>query len=76
MLAFDLTSDDTILISGGADKSIKLWATDFGNCKKTLKSHTAEVVQIKSVTDTHYFFSGCKGNMIKYWDGDTYQLIL
>ncbi|CAD8142623.1 unnamed protein product [Paramecium octaurelia] len=76
VLTFAYTSDDTIVISAGADKSIKLWATDFGNCKKTLKAHTAEVIQIKTVNDTHYFFSGCKDNIIKYWDGDTYQLIL
>lgn len=44
VLTFSYTSDDTILISAGADKSIKLWTTDFGNCKKTLKAHTAEVV--------------------------------
>lgn len=44
VLSFDFTTDDTIIISGGIDKSIKLWATDFGNCKKTLKAHQAEII--------------------------------
>lgn len=75
ILSFQLTSDDTILISGGIDKSIKLWAMDFGNCKKTIKN-PSEITSIKTVNDTHYFFSGHKDNLVKYWDGDTYQLIM
>lgn len=39
IVSFDITSDDDMLISGGSDKSIKVWAMDFGNCKKTLKAH-------------------------------------
>lgn len=66
------TTDDTIILSGGVDKSIKIWATDFGNCKKTLKGHQGEVVVIKAVNETHYFFSAAKDNTVKYWDGDTF----
>lgn len=44
---------------------------DFGNCKKTLKN-PSEITSIKAVNDTHYFFSGHKDNLVKYWDGDTY----
>lgn len=29
-----------------------------------------------TVNDTHYFFTGSKDKTLKYWDGDTYELIM
>jgi U3 small nucleolar RNA-associated protein 12 len=28
------------------------------------------------VNETHYFFSGGKDKVVKYWDGDSYQLVM
>jgi U3 small nucleolar RNA-associated protein 12 len=38
-LSFDMTSDDYYLISGSADKNIKIWGMDFGNCHKSIFAH-------------------------------------
>jgi U3 small nucleolar RNA-associated protein 12 len=48
---------------------------DFGNCHKSIFGHQDSITQIRTVKDTHYFFSASKDCSIKYWDGDTYQLI-
>lgn len=75
VLSFDITNDDYLLISGSADKNIKIWGMDFGNCHKSIFGHQDSITQIRCVKDTHYFFSASKDCSIKYWDGDTYQLI-
>lgn len=71
-LSFDISSDDQLLISGSADKNIKIWGMDFGNCHKSIFAHQNSIMSIKIVKDTHYFFSASKDNIIKYWDGDTH----
>lgn len=57
---------------------------DFGDCKKSLKAHQDQITTIQAVNETHYFFSGyefiiywrSKDRTLKYWDGDTYELIM
>ena len=39
VLTFDFSSNDVILASGGADKSIKIWGLDFGDTHRTLYGH-------------------------------------
>lgn len=76
VMSFDVSSDGALIVSGSADKNVKLWGTDFGNCHKSIFAHDGSVTQVKFVRDTHYFFSAGKDNLIKYWDGDTYKLVL
>ena len=33
-------------------------------------------MQVKFVQDTHYIFSASRDKTVKYWDGDTYELIM
>lgn len=49
---------------------------DFGDCKKTLKQHSEQITSIASINDTHFFLTGSKDRTLKYWDGDTYELIM
>ena len=48
-LALDCADDDTILASGGADKTIKIWGLDFGDCHRTMHGHTEAITGIKFV---------------------------
>ena len=34
MLALDVSSDGTLVVSGSSDKNVKIWGTDFGDCHK------------------------------------------
>eukprot|EP00210_Caulerpa_lentillifera_P002927 g2794.t1 len=60
--SIDISADSQLLISGSADKNIKIWGMDFGN--------------FAFVHTTHYFFSVGKDRMLKYWDADKFQLLL
>ena len=39
VLSFDISSDGALLVSGSADKNVKLWGMDFGNCHKSIFAH-------------------------------------
>lgn len=73
---FDISTDNEIIVSGGADKSIKIWDFKFGNCKKSIFAHDAAVSDLKLLKDTHYILSISKDNYIKFWDADTYEQVM
>lgn len=35
----DMSSDATLVVTGSADKSAKIWGLDFGDCHKSLFAH-------------------------------------
>ena len=39
VLCVDISSDGVLLASGSADKNLKLWGLDFGDCHKSLFAH-------------------------------------
>uniref|UniRef100_A0A6A7G9N2 WD40 repeat-like protein n=2 Tax=Hirondellea gigas TaxID=1518452 RepID=A0A6A7G9N2_9CRUS len=75
VLCLDISSDDTLLISGSADKNIKIFGLDFGDCHKSMFAHDNSVMQVKFVPNTHYFFSAGKDKILKYWDADKFEQI-
>lgn len=49
---------------------------DFGHCIKTLFAHSEAVTTVRFITDTHYLLTGSKDGHLKFWDGDTHQLVM
>ena len=39
ILGFDISSDNTLLVSCSADKNIKIWGLDFGDIHKSIFAH-------------------------------------
>ena len=56
-LSMDISSDSTLLVTGSADKNIKVWGLDFGDCHKSLFAHADSVMQVAFVPNTHYVYS-------------------
>lgn len=75
VLSFDISSDNSLIITGSSDKNIKIWGMDFGDCHKSLFAHYDAITCVKFVNKTHYFFSGSKDGIVKYWDGDDVSFI-
>ncbi|PWA64274.1 G-protein beta WD-40 repeat-containing protein [Artemisia annua] len=76
VLCMDISSDGDLLVSGSADKNIRIWGLDFGDCHKSLFAHADSVTAVKFVRDTHYVFSVGKDRVVKYWDADKFELLL
>mmetsp|Transcript_6034 Transcript_6034/g.10641 ORF Transcript_6034/g.10641 Transcript_6034/m.10641 type:complete len:811 (+) Transcript_6034:328-2760(+) len=74
--SFDISSDSAVVATGGADKNLKFWGLDFGDCHKTILAHEQSIMAVKYVPDTHFLFTASKDRTIKYWDGDKYDNIL
>jgi U3 small nucleolar RNA-associated protein 12 len=64
------------LLIGSADKTIKIWGLDFGDCHRSLIAHEDSVTSLVFQPNTHYFFSAGKDGTIKYWDADRFEQIL
>eukprot|EP00485_Elphidium_margaritaceum_P006888 CAMPEP_0202700250 /NCGR_PEP_ID=MMETSP1385-20130828/13437_1 /ASSEMBLY_ACC=CAM_ASM_000861 /TAXON_ID=933848 /ORGANISM="Elphidium margaritaceum" /LENGTH=1055 /DNA_ID=CAMNT_0049357387 /DNA_START=28 /DNA_END=3195 /DNA_ORIENTATION=- len=75
VFAMDISTDSSVIVTGSADKNIKIWGMDHGDCKSSLFAHTDCVMQLRFVPNTHYFFSCAKDALVKYWDADKFRKI-
>ena len=48
-LTLDISSDSTLIVTGSADKNVKIWGLDFGDCHKSIFAH-----------DDRYGNTGCR----------------
>ncbi|GJN30323.1 hypothetical protein PR202_gb18618 [Eleusine coracana subsp. coracana] len=76
VLCMDISSDGTLIVTGSADKNLKIWGMDFGDCHKSIFAHSDSVMDVKFVYKTHYMFSVGKDRTVKYWDADKFELLL
>jgi U3 small nucleolar RNA-associated protein 12 len=80
VLDMDISFDSKLIVTCSADKNIRLWGLDFGDCHKAFFAHQDSILQIAFVPHNqdgngHHFFSSSKDRMIKYWDGDKFEQI-
>ncbi|KAG6395141.1 hypothetical protein SASPL_145780 [Salvia splendens] len=76
VLCMDISSDGDLIVTGSADKNLKIWGLDFGDCHKSLFAHAESVEAVKFVKNTHYMFSVGRDRVVKYWDADKFELLL
>jgi U3 small nucleolar RNA-associated protein 12 len=80
VLSMDISFDSKLIVTCSADKNVRLWGLDFGDCHKALFAHQDSILQVAFVPHNqdgngHHFFSSSKDHMIKYWDGDKFEQI-
>eukprot|EP00434_Breviolum_minutum_P005801 symbB.v1.2.005115.t1/scaffold295.1/size237168/4 len=75
VMTLDVSDDSQMIASGSADKNVRLWSTQFGNCLRSLKAHNESVMQVRFLPGTHYLATAGRDHMLKLWDCDTYELI-
>lgn len=74
-LTLDVSEDEQLLVSGSADKNVKVWGLDFGDCHRSLFAHDDTVTSVVFQHKTHYFFTAGKDGLIKQWNADKVLLI-
>jgi eukaryotic-like serine/threonine-protein kinase len=72
--ALSLSADGTLLASGSADNTVKIWDVSSGKLLQTLKGHTAPVNSVALSQDGKTVISGSDDNTIKIWDVATAAL--
>ncbi|KAI9803495.1 MAG: hypothetical protein M1825_001838 [Sarcosagium campestre] len=80
VLNMDISFDSKMIVTCSADKNVRLWGLDFGDCHKALFAHQDSIMQVAFVPQNHdgnghHFFSASKDRVIKYWDGDKFEQI-
>ncbi len=76
VLCLDVCTDNTLCITGSADKNVKIWGLDFGDCHKSMFLHNDSIMSLAFVPKTHMFFSSSKDGTIKMVDADVFEEIL
>ena len=80
VLNMDISYDSKLIVTCSADKNVRLWGLDFGDCHKAFFAHQDSIMQVAFVPHNqdgngHHFFSASKDNIIKYWDGEKFEQI-
>ena len=66
----DISYDSKLIVTCSADKNVKIWGLDFGDCHKSIFAHDESIMQVTFEKESHYFWTVSKDKMVKYWDGD------
>lgn len=80
VLNMDISFDSRLIVTCSADKNVRLWGLDFGDCHKAFFAHQDSIMQVSFVPHNqsgtgHHFFSVSKDRLVKYWDGDKFEQI-
>uniref|UniRef100_A0A672U6I7 WD repeat domain 3 n=1 Tax=Strigops habroptila TaxID=2489341 RepID=A0A672U6I7_STRHB len=75
VLCMDISYDGTLIATGSADRNVKVWGLDFGDCHRSLFAHDDSVMYLQFVAKSHLFFTAGKDSKIKQWDADKFEHI-
>lgn len=76
VLSMDISHDSKLIVTCSADKNVKIWGLDFGDCHKSIFAHDESVMQVAFEHESHYFWTVGKDGMLKYWDGDKVGFVI
>jgi len=65
------TTDNQFIISGGMDKTVRIWDIASGDCVKILDGHEGEIRTIAVTRDNKFCLSAGQDSVIRKWGIDT-----
>lgn len=80
VLSLSISYDSKVIATCSADKNIRLWGLDFGDCHKAFFAHQDSIMAVQFIPHNqdgngHHLFSASKDATLKYWDGDKFEQI-
>ncbi|SJX61232.1 related to DIP2-Dom34p-interacting protein [Sporisorium reilianum f. sp. reilianum] len=88
VLSLDISGDSKLCVTVSADKNVKLWGLDFGDCHKSIFAHNESIMGVAfehgqqggglmggRQGSSHHFWTVGKDGLLKHWDGDKFQMI-
>lgn len=73
VVALDISSDNTLLVSCSGDKTVRVWGMDFGDCHCSM-AHEDGLVGCNFLDRTHHVVSLAK-ETLNIYDADIHQRI-
>lgn len=73
--ACDLTRDSKYLVTGGQDKTVRVWDLTSAQPIKLMLSHTSNVKGVAVSCNSRYIVSGSLDKTVKLWDFTTGELL-
>lgn len=67
----DITPDGQFIVSGGEDKTVRVWNSTTRECLWTLKGHEDHVLCIAVTSDGKYAVSGSRDKTVRLWELST-----
>lgn len=80
VLSLSISYDSKLIATCSADKNVRLWGLDFGDCHKAFFAHQDSIMAVSFIPHNqdgngHHLFSASKDSTLKYWDGDKFEQI-
>ena len=81
VLDISISSDSKLIATCSADKNVRIWGLDFGDCHKAFFAHNDSVMAVRFIPhpierdEQHILFSASKDGVVKSWDGDKFEQI-
>lgn len=73
--ALQFSGDGTRLISGGDDRTIKIWGTADGRCVATTPVHPNTIYAARLSPDARCIATTCRDASVRVWDAESGQLL-
>lgn len=71
----DFSDDDSLIITGGSDKNLRIWGAEYGDCHRSLFAHDATLVSCKFIENTHLCVTAGRDGLVKFWDCDRFKCV-
>ena len=65
LTSLSISDDDSLIVTASADKNIRIWGLDFGDCHKSMFAHADSVTSVRFLPRTHLFVSSGKDGLLK-----------
>ncbi|TKA23057.1 hypothetical protein B0A50_07373 [Salinomyces thailandicus] len=81
VLNLSISSDSKVIATCSADKNVRIWGLDFGDCHKAFFAHNDSVMAVGFIPhpverdEGRTLFSASKDGVLKSWDGEKFEQI-
>lgn len=81
VLSLSISSDSKLIATSSADKNVRVWGLDFGDCHKAFFAHSDSVMAVSFIKhpveqeERHSLFSASKDGAVKIWDAQKFEQV-
>lgn len=70
--SLDISHDSSTIVTVSADKNVKIWSLQFGDCRKSIFAHQEPITFVSFLGASSEFITASKDSTIRYWDANKF----